>query len=125
MSRLEDPTVRHLHYIDVLRYDMPLYINREITPEYIDIFNFFTFCGGRAECEMYDHYMSIGCIEDYIRFYYDAISIQYHIGNTRYYPLCYGDKDVFLVDERTYNSISKKWSKWDDLDRKQREFFNR
>ena len=125
MSRLEDPTVRHLHYIDVLRRDMRLYIDRERTPEYIDIFNFFTFCGGRAECRMYDHHMSIGCLEDYIRFYEDAISIQCHIGDIKYYPLHWGDKDVFLVDERTYTSINKKWSGWDDLDRKQREFFNR
>lgn len=125
MSRLEDPTVRHLHYVDVLRRDMHLYIDRERTPEYIDLFVFFTFCGGRAECEMYDCAMSIGCIEDYVRFCNDTISIHYHIGDIKYYPLRWGGKDVFLVDERTYTSISKKWSKWDDLDKKQREFFNR
>ena len=124
MSRLEDPTVRHLHYIDVLRRDIRLYIDGERTPEYIDIFNFFTFCGGRAECKMCDCAMSIGSIEDYVRFCNDAISIHYHIGDIKYYPLRYGNKDVFLVDEQTYTAIRKKWAKWGNLDVIQREFFN-
>ena len=83
-------------------------IKRVKVPEEIDIYNFFEQWGGCAECKMYSSSMTIYSVEDYVRFYDDAINIRYHIGKAKYYALRFNGRGVFLVSEKRYNELKAK-----------------
>ena len=86
-------------------------IKRVKIPEEIDIHNFFEQWGGCAECKMYSSSMTICSIDDYVRFYDDAINIHYHIGKVKYYALRFNGRGVFLVSEKRYNELKEKKGK--------------
>lgn len=74
-------------------------------PDEIDLYNFFGTWGGRTECRLYEGNMTAYSIDDYVRFYDDAINIRYYIGKAKYYALRFNGRGVFLVSERRYNEL--------------------
>lgn len=105
MSDILDMLRDFTHFTQKIERDMYETAERLQLPDEIDIYNFFETWGGRAECKMYDHSMTICSIFDYVRFYDDAINICYHIGKAKYYALRFNGKGVFLVSEKRYNEL--------------------
>lgn len=98
-------------FTDKIESDMRHFTDNAQLSDEIDLYNFFEQWGGRAECRMYDCSMTICSIEDYVRFYDDAINIRYHIGRAKYYALRFNGRGVFLVSEKRYNELKGKKGK--------------
>ena len=107
MDMLRDFT----HFTQKIERDMYDTAKRLQLPDELDVYNFFEQWGGRAECNIYDYSMTLCSIEDYVRFYDDAINIRYHIGKAKYYALRFNDRGTFLVSERRYKELKSKKGK--------------
>ena len=108
MSDILDMLRDFTHFTQKIERDMYETAKRLQLPDEIDIYNFFEQWGGRAECRMYDYSMTLCSIEDYVRFYDDAINIRYHIGKAKYYALRFNGRGVFLVSEKRYKELKTK-----------------
>lgn len=111
MSDILDMLRGFTHFTQKIERDMYETAKRLQLPDELDVYNFFEQWGGRAECNMYDYSMTLCSIEDYVRFYDDAINIRYHIGKAKYYALRFNDRGTFLVSERRYKELKSKKGK--------------
>lgn len=105
MSDILDMLRDFTHFTQKIERDMYETAKRLQLPDELDVYNFFEQWGGRAESKMYDYSMTLCSIEDYVRFYDDAINIRYHIGKAKYYALRFNGRGVFLVSEKRYNEL--------------------
>lgn len=111
MSDILDMLRDFTHFTQKIERDMYDTAKRLQLPDELDVYNFFEQWGGRAECNIYDYSMTLCSIEDYVRFYDDAINIRYHIGKAKYYALRFNDRGTFLVSERRYKELKSKKGK--------------
>ena len=78
-------------------------------PDEIDLYNFFEKWGGYAKCySLFGFVTSCHTIKAYSENYRNANSIEYFIGDNRYYAIKFKDRGVFLVSEKRYQELKEK-----------------
>lgn len=95
-------------------------------PDEIDIYNFFEKYKGVAKgimtdrsysklCGYYAYFMTknfeIENLSEYLSVYESIATVNYYIGNNRYYAIKFKDRGVFLVSEKRYNELKAKKGK--------------
>lgn len=89
-------------------------------PDEIDLYNFFEKYKGVAKgvmddksysklCGYHAYYMTKSfetrSLSEYLSIYEDTVTINYYIGNNRYYAIKFKKRGVFLVSEKRYNEL--------------------
>lgn len=95
-------------------------------PDEIDLYNFFEKYKGVAKGVIDDNSYSKLCgyhayyttksfetrsLSEYLSIYEDTVTINYYIGNNRYYAIKFKKRGVFLVSEKRYNELKVKKGK--------------
>ena len=95
-------------------------------PDEIDLYNFFEKYKGVAKGVIDDNSYSKLCgyhayyttksfetrsLSEYLSIYEDTVTINYYIGNNRYYAIKFKKRGVFLVSEKRYNELKEKKGK--------------
>lgn len=91
-------------------------------PDEIDLYNFFEKYKGVAKgviednsysklCGYHAYYMTKSfetrSLSEYLSIYEDTVTINYHIGDNRYYAINFKKRGVFLVSEKRYKELKK------------------
>ena len=93
-------------------------------PDEIDLYNFFEKYKGVAKgtmpdksyaklCGYFPRYtyhksFEVGNLSEYLSIYEDADTVDYILGNNRYYAIKFKDRGVFLVSEKRYQELKAK-----------------
>lgn len=93
-------------------------------PDEIDLYNFFEKYKGVAKgtmtdksyaklCGYFPRYayhksFEVGNLSEYLSIYEDADTVDYILGNNRYYAIKFKDRGVFLVSEKCYRELKSK-----------------
>ena len=95
-------------------------------PDEIDLYNFFEKYKGVTKgimtdrsysklCGYYAYFMTknfeIENLSEYLSVYESIATVNYYIGNNRYYAIKFKDRGVFLVSEKRYNELKAKKGK--------------